>query len=97
MPLLQGIAREAKQYRNNKCEEYHNSMSAKVQYAIQVILIIGSLMAAFIFVTFADVEGSTRSQILLLGVTTGAILAALFNFIVHRKRKKDHNEKRTHH
>ena len=72
-------------------------MSTKVQYAIQVILIIGSLIAAFIFVTVADVGGSTRSQILLLGVTTGAIVAALFNFIVHRKRKKDHNEKRTHH
>lgn len=84
-------------YGNNKCEEYHNSMSTKIQYAIQVILIIGSLIAAFIFVTIADVEGSARSQILLCGVTTGAILAALFNFIVHRKRKKDHNEKRTHH
>ena len=72
-------------------------MSTKVQYTIQVILIIGSLIAAFIFVTVADVEENARSQILLLGVTTGAILAILFNFIVHRKRKKDHNEKRTHH
>ncbi len=63
-------------------------MSPKVQYAIQVLLILGSLLAAYIIVNAADIEESYRSRVLLLGVTVGSIVAILFNLAVDRKRRK---------
>lgn len=64
-------------------------MSPKVQYAIQVLLILGSLAAAYIFVNVADIEESYRSRVLLLGATVGAIVAIVFNLAVDRKRRRD--------
>ena len=64
-------------------------MSPKVQYAIQVLLILGSLAAAYIVVNAADIEESYRSRVLLLGVTVGAIVAIVFNLAVDRKRRRD--------
>lgn len=64
-------------------------MSPKVQYAIQVLLILGSLVAAYIFVNVADIEESYRSRVLLLGVTVGAVVAIVFNLAVDRKRRRD--------
>lgn len=64
-------------------------MSPKVQYAIQVLLILGSLVAAYIVVNAADIEESYRSRVLLLGVTVGAIVAIVFNLAVDRKRRRD--------
>lgn len=63
-------------------------MSPKVQYAIQVLLILGSLLAAYIIANAADIEESYRSRVLLLGVTVGSIVAILFNLAVDRKRRK---------
>ncbi|KXB49363.1 hypothetical protein CJ202_06890 [Corynebacterium parakroppenstedtii] len=63
-------------------------MSPKVQYPIQVLLILGSLLAAYIIVNAADIEESYRSRVLLLGVTVGSIVAILFNLAVDRKRRK---------
>lgn len=63
-------------------------MSPKVQYPIQVLLILGSLLAAYIIVNAADIEESYRNRVLLLGVTVGSIVAILFNLAVDRKRRK---------
>lgn len=63
-------------------------MSPKVQYPIQVLLILGSLLVAYIIVNAADIEESYRNRVLLLGVTVGSIVAILFNLAVDRKRRK---------
>lgn len=64
-------------------------MSPKVQYAIQVLLILGSLLVAYIVINAADIEESYRSRVLLLGVTVGAIVAIVFNLAVDRRRRRD--------
>lgn len=71
-------------------------MSPKAQYAIQVLLILGSLLITYIVVNVADVEDSHRSQILLAAVFVGAIAATLFNLAVNRKRRKHSSENHNH-
>jgi len=67
-------------------------MSAKVQYIIQIALVLGALTIALLIVTGGDIEQPARSTILLAGVAIGACFALVSNFVIERKRRNEHHD-----